>query len=76
MLNANVLQPLEMSGHSDYQQMCQLITRGLNQKRLKNIIIIHGDENAKNNLKEEILKRKRDDEITINIPKPKQSIQL
>ena len=76
MLNADVLPPLEMSGHADYQQMCQLITRGLNQKRLKNIIIIHGDENAKSNLKNEILKRKREEDITIDIPKPKQSLQF
>lgn len=76
MLNADVLPPLEMSGHADYQQMCQLITRGINQKRLKNIIIIHGDENSKNNLKNEILKRKREEDITIDIPKPKQSLQL
>ena len=76
MLNADVLPPLEMSGHADYQQMCQLITRGINQKRLKNIMIIHGDENSKNNLKNEILKRKREEDIAIDIPKPKQSLQL
>ena len=76
MLNATVLKPLEMSGHADYLQMCQLIMRGLNPKKLKHIVIIHGNEEAKNHLKDEILKRKREDEIEIHIPKPKEKINL
>ena len=73
MLNATVLPPLEMSGHADYKQMCRLIQRGLNPKKLKNIIIIHGDEEAKEYLKNEILKRRND--VNIEIPKPGNVIQ-
>lgn len=75
MLNATVLQPLEMSGHSDYLQICQFTQKALNKKKLKNIIIIHGDEDAKKYLKQEILKRPFENEITIAIPKPGDSIQ-
>lgn len=76
MLNATVLEPLEMSGHADYHQMCQLIMRGLSPKRLHHIVIIHGDEQSKENLKNEIYKRKREDEVAIIIPKPKQVMQI
>ena len=34
-LKANVMQPLEMSGHSDYKQICQMLTKGCDQKKLK-----------------------------------------
>lgn len=68
-LKANVLKPLEMSGHADYKQMCQLLTKGCDQNKLTDVIIIHGDEEAKANLKEEILKRNRDVNVTIAIPK-------
>lgn len=72
-LKANVLKPLEMSGHADYKQMCQLLTRACDQKKLEHVIIIHGDEEAKDNLKNEILKRNQD--LNVLIAQPKNSIK-
>ena len=62
-----------MSGHSDYKQICQMIM-SCNQKKLKNIILIHGDDNAKNNLKEEIKLRIKD--VDVRIPKNNETIKL
>ena len=72
-LNATILQSLEMSGHSDYKQICQMIMN-CNQKKLKNIILVHGDDKAKNNLKEEIELRIKDKNIYI--PKNNETIKL
>ena len=72
-LKANVLQPLEMSGHSDYRQICDMIKNGCDQKKLKNIILIHGDEDSKANLKNEIAKSNR--EVDIKIAQAKETIK-
>ena len=71
-LIATILDPLEMSGHSDYKQICQMVMK--NKKKLKHIILIHGDNNAKENLKEEIELRIKD--IDIKIPKNNEKIKL
>ena len=71
-LIATILDPLEMSGHSDYKQICQMVMK--NKKKLKHIILIHGDNNAKENLKEEIELRIKD--VDIKIPKNNEKIKL
>ena len=67
------MQPLEMSGHSDYKQICQMLTKGCDQKKLKSIILIHGDEDSKANLKNEIAKSNR--EVDIKIAQAKETIK-
>lgn len=76
MLNAKVLPPLEMSGHADYKQMLQLFTKGCNIKKLKHIIIVHGDEDSKGNLAEQIGFNKDLRDIEVNIPKPNTKMRV
>lgn len=68
-LKANVLKPLELSGHSDYKQICEMVTKGCDQRKLQDIIIIHGDEESKENLKNELEKRQVCANITVAKPK-------
>lgn len=58
-----------MSGHSDYKQICQMLTKGCDQKKLKSIILIHGDEESKAHLKQELEKTIKGVDITIALSK-------
>ena len=74
-IRCNVKGNLLLSGHADSKQLKELITKQCDGRVLKKVIIIHGDENAKEYLKEDLEKTLNMDRKEVIIAKPNQPIK-
>ena len=73
-IKCNVVGNLTLSGHADKNGLTDLIVKQCDQKVLKNVIIIHGDADAKESLKVNIETKSKDKNIYI--PKNNETIKL
>lgn len=73
LIKANSLGKLDLSGHASNDELIGLI-KSLNQKILKKVILIHGDDDRKELLKDQLEKVLNDKEIII--PKVGQVIKF
>jgi len=64
LIKANSLGKLDLSGHAGNDELIGLI-QSVNQKVLKKVILIHGDDNRKELLKDQLEKVLNDKEIII-----------
>lgn len=73
-IKCNMVGNLTLSGHADKNGLTDLIVKQCDQKVLKNVIIIHGDAEAKESLKVNIETKSKDKNIYI--PKNNETIKL
>ncbi len=81
VVKAKVLEPISMSGHADCDQLCELVSKGCDNKKLQKVILVHGDDEAKRGLKESMEKALgynwcHSNGKEIIIPKPHESIKI
>ena len=74
VVRCNVVGKINLSGHAGNDQLIGLI-KSLNQRVLKKVIVIHGDDDRKELLKNQ-LDKTLDDSIEVIIPKVKQVIKI
>ena len=74
-IKCNILGALTLSGHADERQLKEMITKQCDGRVLKKIVIIHGDEDAKESLKEDLEKTLNMDRKEIFIPKPNEIVK-
>ena len=74
-VKCNVVGQLSMSGHADETQLVNLIKKQCDGRSLKKVIIIHGDENAKEFLKQDLENNLNMDRKEVIIPKPQEVIK-
>ena len=53
-VRCNVEERLSLSGHGDYNQLINLVTKSMNPKKLKTVIIVHGGEEEREHMIEEL----------------------
>lgn len=56
-VRCNVEERLSLSGHGDYNQLINLVTKSMNPKKLKTVIIVHGGEDERLHMIEELQQR-------------------
>ena len=56
-VRCNVEERLSLSGHGDYKQLTSLVTKSMNPKKLKKVIIVHGGEEEREHMIQEISER-------------------
>ena len=55
-VRCNIEDRLSLSGHGDYKQLTTLITKSMNQNKLKRVIIVHGGAEERKHMMEEVSK--------------------
>ena len=56
-VRCNVEERLSLSGHGDYNQLIKLVTQSMNPKKLKHVVIVHGGEEERQYMIEELGQR-------------------
>lgn len=74
-VRCQIPKPLMLSGHGDEKQLTKLVRR-LNQGKLKHIILIHGNREMKEHMKDVLEQQLDMDKKTIHIPEVEQTIRL
>ena len=74
-VKCNVLGNLTLSGHADSKQLKDLIIKQCDGRVLKKVVIIHGDEDAKKYLKNDLEHSMNMDRKEVIIAKPNNSIK-
>lgn len=74
-VRCQIPEPITMSGHADEAQLLKLV-KSLNQNKLKHIILIHGDTEMKQHMKERLEQVLDMDKKTVHIPQVEQNIRL
>lgn len=74
-VKCNIVGQLQMSGHADERQLKELITKQCDGRVLKKVIIIHGSEEAKESLKEDLEKSMNMDKKEVVVARTEQSIK-
>lgn len=64
-IKANILGSLLLSGHADEQQLEDLILKQCDNKVLKNVLIIHGDKESKEFLKESLEQKVKNTDVDV-----------
>ena len=67
---------LELSGHADSVQITKLLTHSFNQKKLKRIIIVHGGEEERKYIIEQMSKKLDMTNKTISTIKENETIRI
>ena len=74
-IRCQVPKPISLSGHGDERQLIKLV-KSLHQGKLKHIILVHGDEEAKSHMKKRLEQELDMDKKTIHIPQIEETIRM
>ena len=74
-VRCQIPEPLTMSGHADEVQLIKLV-KSMNQNKLKHIILIHGDKEMKEVMKDKLEQVLDMDKKTIHIPQLNNPIRV
>lgn len=75
-VRCNVEERLSLSGHGDSKQLINLVTKSMNQNKLKKIIIVHGGKEERDYLMGELSKRMDMDKKTIMTLKEGETVRF
>ena len=64
-VRCNIEDRLSLSGHGDYKQLTTLITKSMNQNKLKRVIIVHGGAEEREHMMEEVSKLSNTEVMTM-----------